>query len=159
MGDNIPFNPRNSYSDLYDSPDYQYVISNGKNGTKPIIRNICFKNTGYASMRSNWGNEKSLFLFFSACYKHWSHKHNDDLAFTLRYNSRDILIDCAFFGYEYNKELVQYGYSSYAHNVLVVDNESLGILSNQDKKYSSVGISHWRESSKSISLTGYNNRW
>lgn len=68
----------------------------------------------------------------------------------------DILINCSFFGYEYDKEIVQFGYSSYAHNFLVVDNKSLGILSNQDKKYSEAGISYWLESKNEVYVKGFN---
>lgn len=54
--------------------------------------------------------------------------------------------------------MVDYGYSSYAHNSLVVDNNSLASKENQDKKYSSVGISHFTAYPKCQFVSGYNKR-
>jgi hypothetical protein len=115
--------------------------------------------SGYAIFRDKWNSSNSYYLLFLAAYNHWSHKHCDDLSFILYKNGLDIFIDCGYFGYEKNSDLVDYGNSSFAHNSLVVDNNNLASKENQDKKYSSVGISHFTASPKSQFVSGYNKRW
>ncbi|MGE0088173.1 MAG: heparinase II/III-family protein [Bacteroidales bacterium] len=149
LGDNTSFDPKNSYGDIINDNSIRTYKLN----------NVCFKETGYAIMRKKWHDPNSFYLFFSAAYHHWSHKHNDDLSFLMTFNGNDILIDCSFFGYEYDKDIVKFGYSSFAHNSLVVDDESLGVLLKQDKKYSDVGINEWNEGNSEVFVKGFNRRW
>lgn len=141
-------NPQHLYPRIFDSDTLN--IQKQKN---------FFFRSGYAIFRDKWDSSNSYYLMFLAAYNHWSHKHCDDLSFILYNKGRDIFIDCGYFGYEKNNSLVDYGNSSFAHNSLVVDDKNLSNKANQDKKYSSVGISKYIVSDEKQFVAGFNKRW
>ncbi|MDJ0351364.1 heparinase II/III family protein [Pseudarthrobacter sp. PH31-O2] len=110
---------------IFDSSEFAYAASGGKIGSKPHQRTLVLPDSGYAIYRSAWGNPKASFAFFSAAYNANYHKHSDDLSLFLRSDGVDLLSEAGAYGYDYKDPLTKYGYSSYAHNCIVVDGISL----------------------------------
>lgn len=110
---------------IFDSSEFAYAASAGKIGSKPHQRTLVLPDSGYAIYRSAWGNPKASFAFFSAAYNANYHKHSDDLSLFLRSDGVDLLSEAGAYGYDYKDPLTKYGYSSYAHNCVVVDGTSL----------------------------------
>lgn len=110
---------------IYESSDFAYAASAGKLGSEPQTRALVLPDSGYAIYRSAWGDAKATFAFFSAAYNANYHKHSDDLSLFLRSGGVDLLSEAGPYGYDYKDPLTKYGYSSYAHNCLVVDGISL----------------------------------
>lgn len=121
-------------------------------------RNYIF-NSGYAIFKEIINSSTNFYLMFLAAYNHWSHKHSDDLSFILYYNNRYIFIDCGYFGYEKNSQLVDYGNSSFAHNTLIVDDNNLAKKENQDKNYTFVGFQKYSIAKQRQFVQGFNKRW
>lgn len=111
--------------EVFSSPAFKYAATAGKEGIAPECRTVVFPNSGYAIHRSEWGNEKSSFLFFSAAYNNGYHKHSDELSIYLQAHGKEILRESGPFGYDWTNPLTAYGFSSMAHNTLLVDDEGL----------------------------------
>lgn len=116
---------RAARQNIFDSAEFAYAASAGKIGSKPERRTLVLPDSGYAIYRSSWGNPKASFAYFSAAYNANYHKHSDDLSLFLRSDGVDLLSEAGAYGYDYKDPLTKYGYSSYAHNCLVVDGISL----------------------------------
>lgn len=159
LGDCVKFSINGIYKNLYESKEFMYVSSQFKKGSPPLKRAVVFPETGYFIYRDSWTSNTSFYFIFSSAYKHWSHKHNDDLSFILSLEGRDIFIDCGYFGYEYTDPNVRFGYSTFAHNTLSIDDSSLGVIDNQDKKYGQTYIERCSFDNESFSVAAINNRW
>lgn len=111
---------------------YRYAITKGSQGAVPITRDIVFPESGYAIFRNEWEKgEEGTYIFFNAAHHSFSHKHADDLSVMI-YSNGEIFIDSGSNGYDYNDPFTQYGYSSFSHNTLVVDNQGLPPYSGKD---------------------------
>lgn len=110
---------------IFESQEFAYAASAGKQGTPPHATTLVLPDSGYAIYRSAWGDPKATFAFFSAAYNANYHKHSDDLSLFLRSAGVDLLSEAGAYGYDYKNPLTKFAYSSYAHNCLVVDGISL----------------------------------
>ncbi|MGK3958313.1 heparinase II/III domain-containing protein [Arthrobacter sp. R4] len=116
---------RAARQNIFDSEEFAYAASAGRLGSKPLQRTLVLPDSGYAIYRSSWGDPQATFAFFSAAYNANYHKHSDDLSLFLRSGGIDLLSEAGPYGYDYKDPLTKYGYSSYAHNCIVVDGISL----------------------------------
>jgi hypothetical protein len=116
---------RAARQNIFDSAEFAYAASAGKMGVKPQRRTLVLPDSGYAIYRSAWGDPAATFALFSAAYNANYHKHSDDLSLFLRSGGVDLLSEAGGYGYDYKDPLTKFGYSSYAHNCLVVDGISL----------------------------------
>lgn len=133
IGDNAPSKVISKYKELYNDEKYLYSITCGKQGIKPNEDSIVFKEAGYAIFRDDWSKkENSLYILFSAAYNSRYHKHCDELS-VLIYKGENLFVESGCNGFEYSDIFTQYGYSSYAHNSLVVDNKSMKLDMNLAK--------------------------
>lgn len=110
---------------IFNSDEFSYAASAGKTGSKPKQKTLVLPESGYAIYRSAWGDPNATFAFFSAAYNANYHKHSDDLSLFLRSHGVDLLSEAGAYGYDYKDPLTKFGYSSYAHNCLIVDGVSL----------------------------------
>ena len=110
---------------IFESSEFAFAASAGKVGSEPRQRTLVLPDSGYAIYRSAWGDPNATFAFFSAAYNANYHKHSDELSLFLRSGGIDLLSEAGPYGYDYKDPLTKYGYSSYAHNCLVVDGVSL----------------------------------
>lgn len=140
----------------FPSQDFLYAATGGMEGTKPTSRTLVLPNSGYAIYRSEWGNPKSTFAFFSAAYNADYHKHSDDLSLYLRSQGIDLLSESGPYSYDYKHPFSRYAYSQFSHNSLIVDGTS---LPRTDAKASAVSLSVLRESPSGFKVRGSNSRY
>lgn len=139
-----------------DDPGYQYAVSAGARGVAPQKTNVVFPDAGYAIFRDSWEKkEKGTYIHFTASYHSKSHKHADDLSVWL-YAGGDVITEAGPNGYEYTDPFTSYGYSSYAHNTLLVDGEG---LPTSDGKFESTYIKDYRLDEHHPQVTAVNNRY
>lgn len=110
---------------IFDDPEFKFAYSEGKLGTKPTERRLLLEESGYAIYRSEWCDPKATYVFFSAAYNADYHKHSDDNSLFVQSNGTEIIREAGPHGYDYQDPFTIYGFSSFAHNVLVVDGEGL----------------------------------
>ena len=102
---------------------YQYIKTDKKSGEKPQD-DIVFQDGGYGIFRSSWEDlpEEATWMLFMAATFSSTHKHGDDLSFLL-YHKGDLFVEGGKRDYNYLEEETKWTYSSYAHNVLLVNGE------------------------------------
>lgn len=142
------------YKDLFDSPEYKFVTSGGKEGVEPSGRIISYPESGYFIARNGWEKSSSYLLFLASYHMHY-HKHTDDLSFIL-YKDYPIFIDSGPHSYNYKNEVTRYGYSAFAHSTLVLNDVS---LPRTDYKFDDVYIKDYTIENNMFSVSGVNSRF
>ena len=139
-----------------ENPGYQYARTRGREGEAPEDNNMVFPEAGYAIFRDSWTQkEYGTYVLFTAAYHTNFHKHSDDLNLWIYARGGDILVESGFNGY--NKDaLADYCYSSFAHNVLIVDDEGLPRI---DRKKTATRITDYTLTPGKPSVTGINERY
>jgi hypothetical protein len=103
-----------------------YMLTRGRDGI-PVPDVVSYPEEGYVIIREWWGLNfdfgKSLQIIFNgASNRGLDHKHNDDMSFSVFCDGEELLIDPGKYSYKLDP-IRYYIISSYAHNVLIVDNE------------------------------------
>ncbi|OPZ24244.1 MAG: Heparin-sulfate lyase precursor [Lentisphaerae bacterium ADurb.BinA184] len=106
-------------------PDWQYIATNGAEGTHPLGRpSVVFPWAGQLIMRSGWDAD-AHWGFFDAGPWGILHQHNDALHLSVTAFGRDLLVDSGRYTYEnYLAEpgtWRSYFVNAIAHNVILVD--------------------------------------
>lgn len=112
-------------SQTYDSPEFQFALTQGLVGNVPKRNTLIADDTGVAIFREDWQNPNTLYLYFSAAYNSDYHKHSDELSIYLIYRGIEILREAGPNGYEMDDRFTEYAFSSFGHNTLVVNGNSL----------------------------------
>lgn len=142
------------YRKLFDTEEYKYVTSGGKEGRETAGGIFAYPESGYFIVKDGWEKSSSYLLFLASYHMHY-HKHTDDLSFIL-YKDRPIFIDSGPHSYNYKDELTQYGYSGFAHSTLILNNTS---LPRTDFKFKDVFIKSHSINGNEFSVTGVNKRF
>lgn len=128
----------------WQTPEMQYVVTNGEIGEAPKDALTVYKEAGYYVVRANLQPESQKYDTYSylaqnAAFHSRTHKHADDLSFVWYDRGHYILIDAGRYGYvgktEFGSELWKQGYwyshpsrlyceSTRAHNTLEFDEEN-----------------------------------
>lgn len=111
------------YKNLFDSEEYKFITTGGKEGVTPSPLIRAYPETGYLIARDKWEKDAIYFVFLASYHMHY-HKHTDDLSFVL-YKNGPIFVDAGPHSYNYKDPMTQYAYSQYAHSTLVVNDKSL----------------------------------
>jgi hypothetical protein len=82
---------------------------------------IVFRESGYAFAYGLNDNINYQFNFYSTSQSS-THKHEDNLSFTLYFNEIEWFIDPSFFSHDYENPIPVYLRSARAHNVIALDN-------------------------------------
>ena len=99
---------------------------------KKILRNhelggTILKKAGYGVVK---GKDEDLFmLVFFATALSRTHKHQDNLSFTLFFESQEWFIDPSHYSHEYEESITQYLRSAIAHNMVCLPNKQHSIES------------------------------
>lgn len=75
---------------------------------------------GYAVAKGNHGGDPWMLCVFATSLCR-THKHEDDLSFTLFFDGIEWLIDPSFFSHEYASPIPSYLRSAFAHNALAIE--------------------------------------
>lgn len=146
------------YSRVYDTPEFQYAVTQGLLGKVPDFSQIIAEETGVAIFREDWADNNSIYLYFSSAYNSDYHKHSDELSLYLVYKGLEIFREAGPNGYEMKDPFTEYAYSSFAHNTLIVNGE--GLPRTDSQTMGQVGISNiGRDGASDFSVLGWNNRF
>jgi hypothetical protein len=107
----------------YQRPDWTYIATNGKSGTKPKTGpSYIFPYAGQLISRSDFGTE-SQWSFFDIGPWGTGHQHNDKLHLSIFAYGRDLLVDAGRFAYrgEVATKFRKYATGSFGHNVVLAD--------------------------------------
>jgi hypothetical protein len=110
--------------------DLAYLIEFFKNSTssEEYFQKIkIFDGAGYAAFRSNWSTaepEKDIMAHFSCNFFSWTHYHRSENTFELYGYGTEIIVDAGHHNFNRNDPYTSFSYQSYAHNVLLVNNQN-----------------------------------
>lgn len=131
------------------------VLSRGRRGVLPESRTFVSEESGYGIYRSDWTGSAN-YVFFSSAYNADYHKHSDEGSLYYYANGRELLVEAGPNGYEYADPLTKYGFSSAAHNSLLVDGEG---LPRTDKKSRQTTLTDTGSTGDSLQVTGRTTRY
>ncbi len=112
---------RNGLSLFPDRKDFQWVVTDGKEGTPPDHTSHVFPYAGQVVMRSGW-ERQALFLGFEAGPFGYGHQHEDKLGIVIFAYGKDLLVEGGSYAYDASKWR-RYVLTSAAHNVVLVDGQ------------------------------------
>jgi hypothetical protein len=101
--------------------DFQWVATDGKEGTLPDHTSHFFPYAGQVVMRSGWDRE-ALFLGFEAGPFGYGHQHEDKLSVVIFAYGKDLLVEGGSYAYDASKWR-RYVLASAAHNLVLVDGQ------------------------------------
>jgi hypothetical protein len=101
--------------------DFQWVVTDGKEGTPPDHTSHLFPYAGQVVMRSGWERE-ALFLGFEAGPFGYGHQHEDKLGIVIFAYGKDLLVEGGSYAYDASKWR-RYVLASAAHNLILVDGQ------------------------------------
>lgn len=107
----------------YNHPDWIYIASNGKSGSKPKTGpSNFFPYAGQLISRSDYGKD-AQWSFFDIGPWGTGHQHNDKLHLSVYAYGRDLLVDGGRFAYrgEVADKFRKYATGSFSHNTILVD--------------------------------------
>ena len=107
----------------YNRPDWTYIASNGKSGTRPLTGpSFIFPYAGHLISRGGYDAD-AQWSFFDIGPWGSGHQHNDKLNLTVAAFGREFLVDGGRFAYrgEVADKFRKYATGSQSHNVIMVD--------------------------------------
>jgi hypothetical protein len=109
-------------AESFNRPDWEYIASNGKTGTKPESTSFVFPWAGQLVSRSGF-DANAHWSFFDIGPWGSGHQHNDKLHLSVAAFGHDFLVDCGRFAYrgEIADKFRKYALGSQSHNVILVD--------------------------------------
>lgn len=107
---------------LFKRPDWEYIASNGQEGTKPVSTSFFYPWAGQLISRSGYDAD-AHWSFFDVGPWGTGHQHNDKLHLSISAFGEDFLVDSGRFAYsgEVAKKFRSYALSSQAHNTISMD--------------------------------------
>ncbi len=101
--------------------DFQWIATDGREGTPPDHTSHLFPYAGQVAMRSGWQRD-ALFLGFEVGPFGYGHQHEDKLGIVIFAYGKELLVEAGSYAYDASKWR-RYVLSSYAHNVVLVDGQ------------------------------------
>jgi hypothetical protein len=111
---------------LYHHPEWEYIATNGKQGTKPVDGPSYFYPwAGQLISRSGF-DKNAHWSFFDVGPWGSGHQHNDKLHISVSAYGRDLLVDAGRFAYtgEVAKKFRPYARGTKGHNCILIDGKS-----------------------------------
>ncbi len=99
--------------------DWRWVVTDGKEGSKPKHDSHFFPWAGWAVMRSGWDRD-ALFLMMDAGPFGYGHQHEDKLSFVIHAYGSRLVFDAGSYAYDVSA-MRRYVLSARGHNVVHVD--------------------------------------
>ena len=107
------------YSLFPERTDFQYIATNGREGTKPSYTSTWMPWAGWYMMRSGWG-EDDLYTHFEVGPYSPGHQHEDKLSLILYAYGKRLITEGGTYSYD-TSDWRKYVLSARAHNVSKVD--------------------------------------
>ena len=108
----------------FSRPDWLYIATHGKNGTMPLgSASTMFPWSGQLISRSGWELDAEWSFFRAGPFGSSTHGHQDRMHLSVRVGETHLLVDSGRFSYggPMRPYLVDYGRTTRAHNVLILD--------------------------------------
>ncbi|MCY1719026.1 heparinase II/III family protein [Prolixibacteraceae bacterium Z1-6] len=108
---------------MFDQPDWEYIATNGKTGTKPADGPSYFYPwAGHLVSRSDF-DKNAHWSFFDVGPWGSGHQHNDKLHISISAFGRDLLVDAGRFAYtgEVAEKFRPYAKGTQGHNSVLID--------------------------------------
>lgn len=110
-----------AHAAFYKRDDLLYILSNGKNGTKPTYGpSVVYPWAGHVITRNNWSRD-AHWAFFDVGPWGSGHQHNDKLHLSLYAHGRTLLIDGGPFTYRGGTPERRYAQGTESHNCILID--------------------------------------
>jgi hypothetical protein len=106
----------------------QYLQTYGQHGIEPPQLDFACADGGLAIFRNAWHGPSPVHLIFTAAFHSITHKHADDLSFTLAVGPTDFLVDSGSYNYDESDPYRKYVRSVFAHNTIAVDGRTYPII-------------------------------
>lgn len=110
-------------AEKYNKPDWEYIATNGKSGTKPNDGPSYFYSwAGHVISRSGFDTD-AHWSFFDIGPWGSGHQHNDKLHISVAAFGRDLLVDAGRFAYRgaVAEKFRPYARGSQGHNIILID--------------------------------------
>ena len=105
--------------------DMTFLLSQGKEGSRPSWLDRLFVKSGYVTFRDRWWSadefNMGVHTLFLAGYNSITHKHRDDLSFTIYGYGEEWLVDAGMYKYDHRDKFQLYARSARAHNTVSID--------------------------------------
>src|SRR5699024_4387573 len=104
--------------------------------TKKLFESFVDEEAGiaYLQQKNEKNAVKSTWISFICGYGSSTHKHKDDLSFTLYYNGNDIFVDSGKYNNSPREKTKQYMLSSFSHNTLAIEGKTYEIKEPQENR-------------------------
>lgn len=102
-----------------DRADFQWLATDGKQGTPPAFTSTVLPYAGYVAMRSGWQPDAN-YLGFDVGPIGWKHCHSDKLNVVLWSHGRLVVFDPGVGTYD-DEPLANWARDTFAHNTVLVD--------------------------------------
>ncbi|HHT7142509.1 heparinase II/III domain-containing protein [Bacillus cereus group sp. MYBK104-1] len=96
---------------------------------KPQYSTVVYPETGLAILK-----DKNCYITLKSGYVNLSHKHLDDLSFTIYYKGYDLFTDGGKYNYNNKDPYRKYIVSPFSHNTIIVDNKEYPLDLKSSKK-------------------------
>jgi len=117
----------------YGNKNFQYILSEGLSGEKPISKSLYDKDAGIFTYRSSWKKDdlkNSLWWAIKSGAKNSVHKQEDDLSFMIYAFNNEIFSDAGKYNYDSKSIFRQYAVSPQGHNVVSIKNKNYYVSQN-----------------------------
>ena len=122
-----------------------------------VFDSFCDKEAGIGILQ--WKSNENIFdstwISFICGYGNKTHKHLDDLSFTLYYKSDDIFVDSGKYNYDRKDPIRKYMLSPLAHNTLTIEGDSYKIETDR-ADHRKIGIANFTSNDKYDFIKGIN---
>lgn len=114
-------------AELFKRADWEYIATNGQQGTEPVSTSFFYPWAGQLISRSGYDQE-AHWSFFDVGPWGIGHQHNDKLHLSISALGYDFLVDSGRFAYsgEVAKKFRSYAKGSTAHNTVAIDGKGQG---------------------------------
>ncbi len=102
---------------------YLYAISAGTQGEAPERKFMVLPESGWISIRNQWGSKNAVHLLSHCGYNSHYHRHDDDQSFTIKAHGDDWVIDGGLYKYQEKDKYRRYLRSCKAHSITMPVNQ------------------------------------
>ena len=104
-----------------------YLVSNGDKGEKIAEDSAVYQDAGVVIFKNDWELSPPIYFALFNGFHSSAHKQSDDLSFVLTYQQTDFFVDSGKYNYVEDDPYRILMRSVFAHNSIVVDNESYNV--------------------------------
>lgn len=108
----------------YSGADFLWSVTQGRKGAAPADRYALFTEAGYLIYRSSWQDLYADHCIVKSGYLSHYHHAADDIALLITSRRVPVISEAGHYGYDLQDPYVQYAYSQYAHNSVIVGGRS-----------------------------------